>query len=61
MIGGLPGNSFVFVEFEGGGVLEVAALAVSAVSVDVAERVQAFLELAREALALNAQVGEEGN
>jgi hypothetical protein len=60
MIGGLPGNSFVFVEFEdGGGVFEVAALALDAVGLDLAKLVEAFLELAREALALDAEVGEE--
>jgi hypothetical protein len=60
MVGGLPGNSFVFMEFEeGGGVFEVATLALGAVGLDVAERIHGLLELAREALALDAQVGEE--
>ncbi len=60
MIGGLPRNSFAFVELEeGGGVLEVAALALGAVSLDFAELVEAFLELAGEALALDAEVGEK--
>jgi hypothetical protein len=60
MIDRLPGNSFVFVEFEeGGGVFEVVALALGAVRLDVAEFVEAFLELAGEALALDAEVGEE--
>jgi len=46
MRGGLPGNSFVLVEFEeGGGVSEIAALAVGAVGLDRAEGVEAFLEL----------------
>jgi hypothetical protein len=41
MIGGLPWNSFVFVEFEeGGSVLEVATLALEAVCLDLAELVQ---------------------
>jgi hypothetical protein len=60
MIGGLPGNSFVFVEFEeGGGVFEVAALAFGTVGLDLAELVEALLELPGEALALDAEVGEE--
>jgi hypothetical protein len=47
MIGGLPWDSFVFVEFEeGGGVFEVATLALGTVGLDFAERVEAFLELA---------------
>jgi hypothetical protein len=46
MVGRLAGNSFVFVEFEeGGGVVEVAALALGAAGLDVAERVEALLEL----------------
>ena len=60
MIGGLPGNSFVFVEFEeGGGVLEVAALALGAAGLKVAEGGESFLELAGKALALDAEVGDE--
>ena len=60
MVGGLPGNSFVLMEFEeGGGVFEVAALALAAVGLDLAERVEGFLELAGEALAVDAEVGEE--
>ena len=60
MVGGLPGNSFVFVEFEeGGGVFELAALAFPTVGLDVAEVLESFLELAREAVALDAEVGEE--
>src|ERR1700689_2270265 len=59
MLGGLPRNSFVFVEFEdGGGVLEVATLALGAVSLDFTERVKAFLELAGEALVVQAEGGE---
>jgi hypothetical protein len=39
MIGGLPGDSFVFMEFEEcGGVLEVTALALGPFSLDLAER-----------------------
>ena len=53
MIGGLPGNSFVFVEFEeGGGVFEIAALALGTVGLDFAELVQAFMELVGETMAL---------
>lgn len=60
MIGGFPGNSFVFVELEeGGSVFEFAALALDAVGLDFAKLVQAFLELAGETLALDAEVGEE--
>ena len=59
MIGGIPRNSFVLVEFEeGGGVFEVATLALGAVGLDVAERVQAFLELAGEAVAVHSESGE---
>ena len=40
MIGGLPGNTFVFVELEeGGGVFEGAALALGAGGLDLAERI----------------------
>ena len=50
----------MFVEFEeGGGVFEFAALVIDTVGLDVAERFEGFLELAREALALDAEVGEE--
>jgi hypothetical protein len=60
MIGGLPGNSSVFVEFEeGGGVLKIVALGLSAVGLDFAELVEALLELAGKALALDAEVGDE--
>jgi hypothetical protein len=59
MIGGLPGNSFVFVKFEeGGGVLEVATLALGAVGLDLAQLVEAFLELAREARAVQSKRGQ---
>jgi hypothetical protein len=60
MVGGLPGNSLVFVEFEeGGGVFEVAALALDAIGLEVAEHVQAFLELAGETLVVQAE-GSDG-
>ena len=59
MIGGLPRNSFVFMEFEeGGGVFEVAALALDAVSLDLAEVVDGLLELAGEPLVVQAESGE---
>jgi hypothetical protein len=59
MIGGLPGNSFVLVEFEeSGGVLEVAALALDPVSLDFAEVVHGLLELAREPLVVQTEGGE---
>jgi hypothetical protein len=60
MVGGLPGDFAVFVEFEeGGGVLQVAALAVGAFGLDFAEGVEAFLELAGKALAQDAEVSDE--
>ena len=62
MVGGIPRNSFVFVEFEeGGGVFEVATLALGAVGLDVAEGVEGFLELAREAAGVEAESGKLGN
>ncbi|MBV9772040.1 MAG: hypothetical protein JOZ32_20875 [Bryobacterales bacterium] len=58
MVGRLPGNSFAFMEFEeSGGVFEVAALALGAIRLDRAEGVEALLELAGEALTLDAEVG----
>jgi hypothetical protein len=60
MIGGLPGNSFVLVEFEeGGGVFEFATLAFGAAGLDVAEVVHGLLELAGEPLVVQAEGGEE--
>jgi hypothetical protein len=60
MVGGLPGNSFVFVEFEeGGGFFEVAALALGTVGLNLAELVEALLELPGKALALDSEVGDE--
>jgi hypothetical protein len=50
----------VFVEFEeGGGVLELAALGLGAVGLDLAELIEALLELTGKALALDAEVGDE--
>ena len=49
----------MFVEFEeGGGVFEIAALALGAVGLDLAELVEALLELPGKALALDAEVGD---
>ncbi|MBZ5607469.1 MAG: hypothetical protein LAP38_04365 [Acidobacteriia bacterium] len=60
MAGGIEGNPFVVVEFEEGGrVFEVAALALAAVALDLAEMVESFLELAGEALALDGEVIDE--
>ncbi|HMD47962.1 MAG TPA: hypothetical protein VKG79_02645 [Bryobacteraceae bacterium] len=60
IIGRVPGNCSVFVEFEeGGGVLKIAAFALGAGGLDFAEGVEGFLELAGEALALDAEVGDE--
>lgn len=60
MAGGVEGNPLVFVVFEkSGGVVEAAALALGAVGLEVAEGVERFLKLAREAVALDAEVGEE--
>jgi hypothetical protein len=62
MVGGLPGNSFVFVVFEeGGGVFEVAALALDAVGLDIAELVDGLLELAGEPLVVQAESGKQGD
>jgi hypothetical protein len=60
MIGGLPRDPIAFVELEEvGGVIEVAPLAPAAVGLDVAELVVSLLELAGEALALDAEAVEE--
>lgn len=60
MIGGAPGNTFVFVEFEeGGGLFERAGFARGAAALDVAELVESAVELPGEALALDGEVGEE--
>jgi hypothetical protein len=62
MIGGLPWNSFVFVEFEeGGGVFQVAPLGLGTLGLDFAEQVHGLLELAGEALAVQAESGKLGN
>ena len=50
----------MFVEFEeGGGFVEIAALAVGALGLDVAEGLEGLLELARDTMALDAEVGDE--
>jgi hypothetical protein len=60
MVGRNPGNSFVFMEFEeGGGVVEVAALALDAAGLDVAEHVEALSELAGDAMALDTELSQE--
>ena len=58
ILDGVVRNSFVLVEFEeGGGVFEVAALALGAVGLDLAENVQGFLKLAGEPLGMHAEGG----
>src|SRR5579862_6457904 len=60
MVGGLPGKTFVFIEFEDrGGILELAALAIEAVSLNLAKLVEGFLELAGEPMALHVEVCDE--
>jgi hypothetical protein len=50
------------VEFEeGGGVFEVAALALDAVGLDIAELVDGLLELAGEPLVVQAESGKQGD
>jgi len=59
MVGGLEGKSFVLVEFEeGGGAGQVAFLAAAALGLDLAERFEGLLELAREAGAVEAEGGQ---
>ena len=59
MIGGLPGNAFVLMEFQqGGGVLEFAALELPALGLDFAELVEGLFELAGETRAMQAEQGE---
>jgi hypothetical protein len=60
MVGGLPWNSLVFMEFEdGGGVFELALLVAEAFVLDVAELIESLLELAREAGAVQSEVGQK--
>jgi len=57
MVGGVPGNSFVFMEFEdGGGVFELAVLIAEALVLDVAELIERLLELARETGAVQSEI-----
>jgi len=50
MVSRIPRNLFVLVEQEeGGGVFEIAVLALAAVGLNIAEQGERFLELAREA------------
>lgn len=50
----------MFVVFEhGGGVFEIAALALVAVELDFAELFERFMELAGEACGMKAEAGEE--
>ncbi len=59
MVGGLPGNAFVLMEFkERGGVSELALSVLEALILDVAEFVERLLELAGEAGAVQAEAGE---
>ena len=58
-MGGIPRDSFVLMVYEqGGGVLEIALLALAAPGLDGAELVEGFLELAGEALAMQSEGGE---
>ena len=60
MVGGFPGLLFVLIEFQQrGGVSEVAALAILALGLDLAQFVEGFLELARQARALHVEAGDE--
>ncbi len=60
MIGGMPGDTSVFVEFEeGGGIVELAALMLGAIGLDLTELVEAAVELPGKALALDTEVGDE--
>ena len=60
MIGRLPGNAFVFMEFEnGGGVFELAALVLVALELDIAELIERLLELAGQAGAVQREAGQK--
>src|SRR5580704_9341213 len=59
MIRWLPRNASAFMEFEeGGGVFEVATLALGTVGLDFAEVIHGLLKLAREPLVVQAESGE---
>jgi len=58
MIGGLPGNAFVFMEFQKiGGIAEVAALLLASAGLEIAELSQRVLELAGETCGVKSQAG----
>ena len=58
-IGGIPFDSFAFMEFEDdGGVFQFALFALAAVGLKGAELVERLLELAGEALAMDAERGD---
>jgi hypothetical protein len=60
MIGGLPGNAFVFMEFQKiGGIAEVVTLLLAAIGLEVAELAEGVLELAGEAGAVESQAGQQ--
>jgi len=60
ILGGIPGKSFVLMVNEDlGGVAELAAFALGAFGLEVAQRCEGLLELAREAAAMEAE-GREG-
>jgi hypothetical protein len=62
MLGGLPGNSFVLMEFEeGSGLSELAPLALGAFILNGAELVEGFLELPGETAGVKAECGKEAN
>ena len=59
MIGGLPGNAFVFMEFQQiCGIAEAVTLFAAAFVLDLLELVESFLELTGEARAVQAEDGE---
>jgi hypothetical protein len=54
MIGGLPGNSLVLVEFEErDGSSEIATITLEALGLDLPEGFEALLKLARKAMAVD--------
>ena len=55
MVGGLPGNAFVLMEFEQvGGIAEVATFLLAAFGLEVTELAEGVLELAGEACAVES-------
>src|SRR5450432_3418411 len=62
MIGGLPRNSLMLMEFEDrGGVFELAPFMLAALELDFAELLDGLLELTREAGAVQAEAGDGGD